>query len=107
MLKLILAIALVFGALSSSADPMRPPGFGAVSTKKSYRSTQYNVSQILVAGNRKRAVINQKLVMLGDRVDGAKVARIDLDKVTLIVAGKRKELAVNKASGLKIKRETK
>jgi len=102
---------LFFGSLSISyADPMRPPGFGVVSTKSDYRSTSFQVSQILVSteqgAKRKRAVINEVLVSEGDSVSGAKVLRIEPEKVTIRVNGKKNVLVISDAKGFKIKRES-
>lgn len=88
------------------ADPMRPPGYGAVSTTKSYRSTTYSLSQILISDDRKRAIINETLVSEGAKIDGAKVLKIEQDRVILRVDGKLKVLAINDTKGFQIKRET-
>ncbi len=106
VLCVVLTSALVGMNSVAWADPMRPPGFGVASTKKAYQSTNFVLSQILISEQRKRAIINEKLVSEGDRVAGAKVLRIDPDKVILRVDGKQRVLAINTAKGLKIKRET-
>ncbi|WP_284383973.1 hypothetical protein [Litoribrevibacter albus] len=109
-LKLVMSVSLLFSGLAFSdhavSDPMRPPGFGEVSTKRTYQSTKFTLSQILVSDQRKRAVINEQLVSVGDSVDGARVLFIDAEKVTLRVDGRTKTLAINTAKGFKIKRET-
>ena len=94
----------------SYADPMRPPSFGVVSTKSEYRSTSFQVSQILISkehgAERKRAVINEVLVSEGDSISGAKVLRIEPEKVTIRVNGKKNVLVISDAKGFKIKRES-
>jgi len=94
----------------SYADPMRPPGFGVVSTKSEYRSTSFQLSQILISkeqgAERKRAVINEVLVSEGDSISGAKVLRIEPEKVTIKVNGKKNVLVISDAKGFKIKRES-
>ncbi|WP_344799113.1 hypothetical protein [Litoribacillus peritrichatus] len=99
---------LVGSVLASSAlaDPMKPPGFGQVSATKTYSAHSYRLTQVLTSEQRNRAVINEQVVAVGDFVSGAKVVRIDQDKVTLNVAGKRKVLVLNQAKGFTIKRET-
>lgn len=105
----VLASSSVFAFMlgtESVADPMRPPGYGAVSTTKAYRSTSYSLSQILISDERKRAVINETLVSEGSKVDGAKVLKIENNKVILRVDGKSKVLLMSDAKGFQIKRET-
>ena len=85
---------------------MRPPAYGQKSAVKVFSANTYELSQILISKERKRAVINEKVVGVGDSVSGASVILIDENKVTLNVAGKEKVLAINSAKGFKIKRET-
>lgn len=106
--SILVGSILVSSILASSAmaDPMKPPGFGQVSATKTYSAHSYRLTQVLTSEQRNRAVINEQVVAVGDSVSGAKVVRIDQDKVTLNVAGKRKVLVLNQAKGFTIKRET-
>lgn len=66
---------------SSAQDPMRPPNFSEAKTSAS--SPEWKVAEILIADERRIAIINDKPVKPGDRINGAKVVSIDTSYVTL------------------------
>lgn len=70
-------------------DPMQPTwlrGGNETSSSKPTR-TKFMVDTIVVSPERRVAVINGKSVSTGDRVNGAKVLRIEPDAVTLDING--------------------
>lgn len=88
-------------------DPMRPPPFAmkklypgekkqqkvaVQKTKPAARVTetqkQWVLNSILFSSQRQHAIINNKLVRLGDMIEGARVIRLRPDSVRLIAKGK-------------------
>lgn len=81
--------ALVDG--ESLRDPTLPPGKMAT-TGKGAAVQSYRLSSVLVADDRRQAIVNGKTVRVGSGVDGARVIAIDADRVVLSVAGKSRVL---------------
>lgn len=77
--------ACAAGAPLEGADPMRPPGAPAAGTS---RAPSWTLSSTLVGDGRRLAVVNGRLVGVGDRVDGARVIDIDPRRVRLAVDGR-------------------
>lgn len=69
------------------ADPTKPASFGANdvnSRKKSDKQQQdFKLSSILLSPRRRMAIINGKLLYIGDEIAGAYVIAIDKDSVVL------------------------
>ncbi len=72
-------------------DPMRPPGKEMMSGGKGGRQTvasRYRLDSVIIAPNRRQAIINGKRLTLGESISGAKLIDIQTTQVTLQVAGK-------------------
>lgn len=103
-----LNLAIVFSAvgflsseLTHAGDPMAPPGLGpkpkAKSKSKSNASRpEFRLAQILYSEQRKVAVINNRIVKVGDIIRGAKVTEIGPKKVTLKRKGKTLSLMIDR-----------
>jgi hypothetical protein len=85
------------------SDPMRPPAFAlgkyrqeklrqqsrpAGDNKPSGRRPSWVLSSILFAPGRQRAIVNGRLLAVGDRVDGARLTAIERDRVRLSIQGR-------------------
>lgn len=99
MFKKICQVQLVFSmvllpllgfAEQSIVDPMRPPGQSAVSVRvQPGDRPQWQLTQILVSPERRLALINDRLVSVGEKINGAKVTAISSHAVELLVEGRR------------------
>ena len=76
----------------AAQDPMRPPSWMGGSNKTKVRKQSLSLQQILISEDRKSAVINNKLVNEGDMVKGAKVKRIERERVIVMRSGRRHTL---------------
>ena len=80
----------VMPAQAEMADPTRPPNMQLaekVISKKAKRA-RWVLSSTLVSTGRRSAVINDKVVVQGDRVNGARVISIQPSSVRLRVNGR-------------------
>lgn len=68
------------------ADPMRPPGRSAIRVVPD-GSASWKLTAILVSPQRRLAVINNRLVEVGNRVSGARVKAISNYAVELELSG--------------------
>lgn len=64
-------------------DPTRPPGYAFGGVPRSAHRTGWNLSQILIAPDRRQAIINGHSVREGDYVGGARVVEILPSEVKL------------------------
>jgi len=93
--KILIAVGFVylFSIMPLQAaleDPTRPPTAKAnayVSPKKHSRP-RWALTSTLVSAQRRTAVINDKVVARGDRINGAHVVSIEPSKVRLRVSGR-------------------
>lgn len=77
-------LAVAPAALASRlADPTRPPGYAIAGASRSAHRRAWNLSQILIAPDRRRAVINGHSVSKGDYIGGARVVEILPSEVKL------------------------
>ncbi|PLX92011.1 MAG: hypothetical protein C0620_09820 [Desulfuromonas sp.] len=93
--------------LSANAwhDPMRPQGQPALATQAKPDS-EFTVTSILLSQQRRVAVLNGRVVTVGDTIDQCRVVRISPDTVTLQQGDKRYELRLQTAqAGQVIKRK--
>ena len=93
MFKLILIsfMSVIFAfahAKEAIVDPMRPPGKSALKISKQ-QTKNWKLTAILVSPERRMAVINNKLISVGEKVAGARVKVINSNSVELEVDGKR------------------
>ena len=112
---MLFGIALAVGVAYSAdtvRDPMQPPAFalkqfklakiknrsdGRVkkTTVKKPSAKPLNLHSILIGRSRKVAIINDRMLVVGDEIDKAKVVRILDDRVELIRNGKRIKLVLD------------
>ncbi|HEX5421811.1 MAG TPA: general secretion pathway protein GspB [Gammaproteobacteria bacterium] len=64
-------------------DPMRPYAPSNAAPDRAEGSQRYVLTMVLVAASRRIAVVNGKVLQEGDSVDGAKVVRIEPQRVDL------------------------
>ncbi|MCP4431073.1 MAG: hypothetical protein GY806_08865 [Gammaproteobacteria bacterium] len=102
---------IVFAA-DNIRDPMQPPAFalkqfrlaknkrqGAAQAKlitvKKTPEKQLRLSTVLIGKARKVAIINDRMLVVGDKIKNAKVLRILKDSVELVRNGKRIKLVLD------------
>lgn len=111
---LVFLIGLLTSATNSAIaenikDPMQPPAFAlnkfrlaklkksglprtqASNTKKPVTKS-LRLSSILIGKSRKIAIINEQMLVVGDKVEGARLVKISKDRVQLSRRGKKIEL---------------
>lgn len=89
--SLIFLISICLPGLSSFSvvaqldDPMRPPGhrLSVPEQKKASVATRYSLSLVQISSLRRSAVVNDRLVEVGDKVSGAKIIAIYPSSVKL------------------------
>ena len=91
--KVMKTLLIMLGILSAypsfAQDPMRPPNWVAGSrNENNNNASTLNLQQILISKNRKIAIINEKVVIEGDKIDGAKVINISDKWVKVVRAGR-------------------
>ena len=80
------SLVLIFSSMALAAnDPMRPP-MASASTKQS--APGWVLNSVLISEDRNIAVINQRPVYEGGKINGAKVLKIYPDRVRLSTADK-------------------
>jgi hypothetical protein len=91
-LKTIFMAALLLPSLCVFAedmrDPMRPPQAAAAAGERRTDQPRWRVSGILVSPGRRLAMINDRLIGVGEQVDGARVRNIYGDSVELDIDGR-------------------
>jgi hypothetical protein len=92
-------VALTLAAAAGTAvaqaldDPTRPTALNAPEPeRRSESGPRWRLQSTLVADDRRLAIINDRTVGPGDRIDGATVRDVRPDGVTLEVEGRRIEL---------------
>lgn len=93
LIFLTLVCLLGSGSISAMAqldDPMRPPGHRLFvpGQKNSSTSVRYTVSMVQISSLRRTAIVNNRLVEVGDVVRGAKILGIYPSSVKLRKQGK-------------------
>jgi hypothetical protein len=76
---------LQVGYAAIMRDPTQPPGYTAENSVTG-QATSFKISAILVAKDRKMAIINGQMVNIGDDIAGAKVINIEPEKVQLEIS---------------------
>lgn len=83
-LSIALLVVMIPAALASQlADPTRPPGYAIGGASRTVHRRVWDLSQILIAPDRRRAVINGHSVSEGDYIGGARVVEILPSEVKL------------------------
>ncbi len=100
-----LIILLLLVPLTTQAktllDPTRPPGYHAPIIEQDsplvspQSIVEWRLDTTLISPYQKIAMINGKRVKIGDKINGAKVIKIDHQSVTLLFKGKNKILKIN------------
>lgn len=115
-MQALLCSAIIMSGVALSADsvrnPMQPPAFALKQFKLAKIKSQsagkvksapvkkeavkpLNLSSILVGRSRKIAIINDRMLVVGDTIDNAKIVKILNDRVELIRKGKRIKLVLD------------
>ena len=83
-------------------DPTRPLQWqsGPVAQGASPAAQSFTLNYILSSGQERRAMINGKKVLEGDRISGATVKRIEQDRDIISYQGKQQVLQLNKVKGI-------
>ena len=84
----VIAFASLFTAGAATAtplnDPTRPPTAQTVTSHKAVRKQpRWTLSSTLVSAQRRTAVINDRVVSVGEKINGARVLAIQPDSVRL------------------------
>lgn len=91
-LTLTLSLALLGTASAETInDPMRPPGkamLAATASGKQAVAARYRLDSVIIAPNRRQAIINGKRLSLGERIGNATLIDVQATQVTLRLAGK-------------------
>ena len=86
---------LCFSAFSQPmADPTRPaslPG-GNVSIGMAAQPMKWKLTSTLIGPQRRVAVINDQVVQIGQKIDGAELVAVDADSVMIRYSGKKIQL---------------
>ncbi|WP_370315429.1 general secretion pathway protein GspB [Thalassolituus sp.] len=94
---LVAAVLFLPAIVFAVGDPTRPPQFAPVEVKpRAAVKRSLELQQILVAGEKRSAVINGTLVREGDTVSGARVVRITPDQVVVKIRKKHQTLSLIK-----------
>lgn len=97
---LLVGLLLALPVTADSDDPMRPPQARQTTTPAVQQS--WDLSSVLISERRRLAVINDQMVKVGDRVGGARVQRIEADRVILLRGEQSMTLTLR--AGLDIRR---
>lgn len=83
-------------------DPTKPMAWRAPQNQTSAgpQEETFKLNYIVSSDGEKRAMINGKKVQVGDQLAGAKVLRIDANKVIIAYMGKHQELRLNNVKGI-------
>jgi MSHA biogenesis protein MshK len=74
-------------ASENMRDPMRPPT-GAAAVERASSEPRWKVTGILISPERRLAMINDRLIAVGGKVDGARVRNINSNSVELDIDGR-------------------
>lgn len=95
LLALPFAAALVANANAEElVDPTRPSHVAAASDSNTTRAPAWHVESIIVSPGRRLAVVNGRVVGVGDRIGGAKVTEILPYEVRLEYQGEIRRISL-------------
>lgn len=94
MFRSLLPVLLLTAASSVFAldDPMRPPDHSPAGPAQ--ENTAWKLTSVMIARNRRSAVINGEYVTVGSNVGGARVVAIGPSQVTLQSGARRFSLSL-------------
>jgi hypothetical protein len=88
-LSVLLPIAVVRADASISRDPTAPAIVSGVTVKSEGGGVAYQLQSIMIDGDRRIALINDKFVSQGDLVNNAEVLAINKNSVVLVESGQK------------------
>lgn len=96
VIKRFMAVALLIAlsAVARSADPTQPPHWLQPALRKSEPLPELTLQQIRISDSDAVAVINNRLVRVGDDIDGATVIAIKAGTVDVKIRQKRQKLSL-------------
>lgn len=95
VVKTIVCVLTLLGApLVLASDPMMPPQWNTAPAAPAEKEPELNLQQIRIGNNDALAVINGRIVRVGDRVDGAQVVAIFPATVRVKIRQKERELSL-------------
>lgn len=102
MLWLIIAVVVtvdlsVTEAVARFYDPMRPQGSALISLEAKTNEHELRLEVIVIADNRRSAVINGQNVVEGDQLEGYRVKAITADTVVISSGSNEKRLTLPSA----------
>lgn len=106
-MKALIPLALAMTLLSAHADPLpdptRPASYTNAHTVLATTEPTLRLEAIMRSGEKPLAIVNGKLVRVGDRIEGATIAGID-DKGVRYVVGGREHVAKLREGNLRVRR---
>jgi MSHA biogenesis protein MshK len=95
---LILSLAATTQALAADLhDPMRPPGAPAAASSRPSAPSSLQLQAVIGSGPSRVAIVNGKVVHVGDKVDGAVIDEISATTVRYTRGGKQLVAALSGA----------
>ncbi|MCP1728096.1 MSHA biogenesis protein MshK [Natronospira proteinivora] len=94
-----LSLLTPMAALAEVDDPMRPPAQSQQIAEPSPLS-DWTLTSVLIAENRRLAVINGQVLRVGESVDGARLIRIDAGGVVIRHARGQETLSLSSNLGI-------
>ncbi len=92
--KCLFFVCLGISMAVLAADPTRPPDWMTTTVQESQPLPVLTLQQVRVSPTDAVAVINNQLVRVGDKIDGAQVLAIKAGVVTVKIRQKRQELSL-------------
>jgi hypothetical protein len=108
------AMLLVFGWMSDSPvfggerlrDPTRPPNTVSGKTvPDAQQPVKWNLTATIVGPERRVAVINDRAVQIGQKIDGAVLVAVEAGSALLVREGKQMQLKLHKTAVKRTVRE--
>ena len=96
----LVGLILFASAILAQQNPMQPPAFALLKYRQERLSRLPNsgklksiekplvLNSILYSSNRKIAIVNDKMLSIGEKVEGAKLLKISRDRVKMVKKGK-------------------
>jgi hypothetical protein len=86
---LLTLIATAQAVAADLRDPMRPPSAPGVATSRTGASSSLQLQAVIGTGQSRVAIVNGKVVHIGDKIDGATIDEISATTVRYTRAGKQ------------------